>query len=151
VVGLECERPEQCQDSHAGEVRQQQQTEGDALQKHVPEDIVGRSADQRTYVREAQPTLDQAIRTAEASHKPVWRVEHGGSVSIAAFSPDGRLVLTTPSDKTARVFEAATDKELDAPGSKAVARIRSRHRRDALQRFSRRRLPIQRARNAQVV
>jgi WD40 repeat protein len=116
VVGLECERPEQCQDPHAGEVRQQQQTEGDPLQKHVPEDIVGRSADQRTYVREAQPTLDQAIRTAEASHKPVWR--GGGSVSIAAFSPDGRLVLTTPSDKTARVFEAATDKEIDAPGSK---------------------------------
>ncbi|MFZ1681760.1 MAG: hypothetical protein WAT70_12150, partial [Rhizobiaceae bacterium] len=37
---------------------------------------------------------------------------HDGSVTAAAFSPDGRTVLTGSWDNTARLWEAATGKEL---------------------------------------
>jgi roadblock/LC7 domain-containing protein len=40
------------------------------------------------------------------------RLAHQGAVSSVAFSPDGRLVVTRSNDKTARVFEAATGKEV---------------------------------------
>jgi WD40 repeat protein len=52
--------------------------------------------------------------TEAADGKELARVEHGdgGDVNSAAFSPDGRLVVTASGDKTARVFEAAGGKEL---------------------------------------
>ena len=52
-------------------------------------------------------------------------LRHGGRVNSVAFSPDGKLVATGSSDKTARVFEAATGREVsrlaDQNGVNAVA------------------------------
>ena len=39
-------------------------------------------------------------------------LKHGGEVAHAAFSPDGRFVLTASHDKTARVWNAATGEKL---------------------------------------
>ena len=74
-------------------------------------------ADGRPYVREAQVNLDAAYRAAEASHRLLTRVEHGGRVNSASFSPDMRLVATASGDLgsnqgEARVFEAVGGKEL---------------------------------------
>jgi WD40 repeat protein len=38
------------------------------------------------------------------------KIPHTGAVSQAAFSPDGRWVVTGSYDQTARVWEAATGK-----------------------------------------
>src|SRR5262249_40286633 len=43
---------------------------------------------------------------------------HGGAVSSAAWSPDGTRILTV-SDKTARMWEAGTGKELARVGGRA--------------------------------
>ena len=43
------------------------------------------------------------------SNLPLW---HDGSVHAASFSPDGRTVLTTSWDSTARLWDAASGKEL---------------------------------------
>jgi WD40 repeat protein len=42
-------------------------------------------------------------------------LQHGKSVILAAFSPDGRRVVTTARDWTARVWDAATGKPLAPP------------------------------------
>jgi WD40 repeat protein len=42
-------------------------------------------------------------------------LKHEGMVNSAAFSPDGRLVLTGSNDKTARFWDAATGKQCGPP------------------------------------
>jgi WD40 repeat protein len=38
---------------------------------------------------------------------------HEGSVFSAAFSPDGSRIVTTSDDETARIWDAATGKEIE--------------------------------------
>src|SRR5436305_1791656 len=67
-----------------------------------------------------QPGGGQAARRAaqERQPAPAGRPElvaqrgHSNEVTSAAFSPDGRCVLTGGQDGTARLWEAATGKEL---------------------------------------
>src|SRR5262245_21159918 len=40
------------------------------------------------------------------------RLRHGGPVIGLAFSPDGRTIITASADRTARIWDAATGKEL---------------------------------------
>src|SRR5262249_26143286 len=40
---------------------------------------------------------------------------HEGSVSSAAFSPDGKRIITASSDKTARLWDAETGKQIGEP------------------------------------
>src|SRR5260370_32530424 len=52
-----------------------------------------------------------------ASHDQASRqvFVHDGPVSAAAFSPDGKSVVTASYDKTARLWESATAKPLGPP------------------------------------
>ena len=47
------------------------------------------------------------------------------AVTSAAFSPDGKFVVTASSDGTARVWEAATGKAIGEPLRHEGARLRS--------------------------
>ena len=49
---------------------------------------------------------------AELPVRLVVQLGHAGAVNAAAISPDGRLVATASGDKTARVWDTATGKEL---------------------------------------
>jgi WD40 repeat protein len=42
-------------------------------------------------------------------------MRHDGPVYSAQFSPDGKLVLTASEDKTARLWDAVTSKEIGEP------------------------------------
>ena len=42
-------------------------------------------------------------------------LEHGGSVGVAGFRPDGRVILTGSDDRTARFWDAATGRPLSPP------------------------------------
>jgi hypothetical protein len=61
----------------------------------------------RPAVSEAQVQLDRALRSVR---EQVFA--QGGEVYAVAWSPDGRLLVTSSYDGTARVVEAATGKEL---------------------------------------
>jgi hypothetical protein len=63
----------------------------------------------RPHVPEAEFQLDRALR---ASHERAVLAGHGGPVIGAAWSPDGARIVTASFDGTARVWEAATGKEL---------------------------------------
>jgi WD40 repeat protein len=70
--------------------------------------------------RERIATLDHAIRLnvdgwQDLMNPPVAALEHGGWVNSAAFSPDGRLILTGSDDRTARLWDARTGAPLGSP------------------------------------
>jgi hypothetical protein len=62
---------------------------------------------------EASPAAQAAL--AKALQDSVWRVRlagHEGVVNAASFSPDGSRVVSASNDKTARIFDAASGKEI---------------------------------------
>src|SRR5207249_1825675 len=52
------------------------------------------------------------LATGQALTQPL---KHGGDVSSAVFSPDGKRVVTASEDQTARVWDAATGKAISPP------------------------------------
>lgn len=63
----------------------------------------------RPYVPEAEFQLDRAGRNMR---ERLVFTGHGASVSSAVWSPDGRRIVTTSEDNTARIWEATSGKEL---------------------------------------
>ena len=65
----------------------------------------------RPYVPEAELQLDGAWR--DLRERLV--LGHEAAVSSAAFSPDGKRIVTASADKTARIWDAATGKPIGEP------------------------------------
>src|SRR5579871_1657664 len=58
-------------------------------------------------------TLAPAVPPAQGQHPYLLaQLGHSDAVNSVAFSPDGRYVLTGSNDKTARLWETATGKEI---------------------------------------
>src|SRR5215475_12959407 len=56
-----------------------------------------------------------AAALAAAVSQAIWRFAlggHDGAVNSAAFSPDGSQIVTASDDKTARIWDAASAKEI---------------------------------------
>jgi WD40 repeat protein len=77
----------------------------------------------RGEIREEDGTGHRVVRSyGPLDEARVWDVEtgkalavlrgHGGRITAAAFSPDGRCIVTTSQDETVSVWDAATAKEL---------------------------------------
>jgi WD40 repeat protein len=69
----------------------------------LPDTVTGVA---RPYVTEAEWQLDRANRALQER----LALGHDGPVTAAAFSPDGARIVTASSDKTARLWDAATGK-----------------------------------------
>ena len=65
----------------------------------------------RPYWYEAEVALEGARRR----WRPFQVIEHGRAISSAAFSPDGRRIVTVSDDKTARVWDAESGKPVGEP------------------------------------
>ena len=74
----------------------------------LPDDAAGAS---RPYVPEAELQLDSGWRDLRER----LDLGHGVAVLSAAFSPDGKRIVTASSDKTARVWDAATGQPIGEP------------------------------------
>ena len=75
----------------------------------------------RPYVPEAELQLDGAWRELRERLALV----HDGAVYSAAFSPDGQRIVTASSDKTARVWDAASGKPIGEPLTGHEGMVRS--------------------------
>jgi hypothetical protein len=93
----------------------QRRTAGDAgtalllALEGVPDDTAGIA---RPYVPEAELQLDLAWF---ALRERLIFFGHENYVHSAAFSPDGKRIVTASSDKTARLWDAETGKQIGAP------------------------------------
>ena len=74
----------------------------------LPDDAAGAS---RPYVPEAELQLDSGWRDLRER----LDLGHDDAVLSAAFSPDGKRIVTASSDKTARVWDAATGQPIGEP------------------------------------
>ena len=74
----------------------------------LPDDAAGAS---RPYVPEAELQLDSGWRDLRER----LDLGHDDAVSSAAFSPDGKRIVTASYDKTARVWDAATGQPIGEP------------------------------------
>ena len=68
------------------------------------------------HVAEAEAQLERANRQL----RELARLQHDGSVEAASFSPDGSRIVTMSQDRTARVWDVATAKEIARLGHDAV-------------------------------
>ena len=66
----------------------------------------------RPYVTEAELQLDGALR---ALRERIVLKGHEDSVASAAFSPDGKRIVTASADNTARLWDAETGKPIGEP------------------------------------
>jgi WD40 repeat protein len=66
----------------------------------------------RDYVPEAELQLDSAWRNLR---ERLTLTGHAGWVLSAAFSPDGKRIITASADRTARLWDAATGKPIGEP------------------------------------
>ena len=66
----------------------------------------------RPYVPEPELQLDGALR--EMRERPILK-DHENEVVSAAFSPDGKRIVTSSLDKTARLWDAETGKPIGEP------------------------------------
>jgi WD40 repeat protein len=58
--------------------------------------------------RSATDQAEHALRTVLEGPLEHLILHHGGPVYVAAFSPDGKLIVTASTDNTARIWDAAT-------------------------------------------
>jgi WD40 repeat protein/transcriptional regulator with XRE-family HTH domain len=67
------------------------------------------SAGGKPVLREAEEALHRAVMTSRVR---MTLRGHAGNVPAATFSPDGKRIATASQDKTAKIWDAATGKEL---------------------------------------
>ena len=97
------------------DLARQRRTAGDAgtalllALEGLPDDTAGIA---RPYVPEAELQLNLAWF---ALRERLILFGHEGAVFSAAFSPDGKRIVTASGDKTARLWDAATGKQIGAP------------------------------------
>jgi eukaryotic-like serine/threonine-protein kinase len=63
------------------------------------------------------PRLEHSVRALMAAWRPRWHLlrtvfSHGDAMTAAAFSPDGRWLVTGSNDRTARLWETSTGRQL---------------------------------------
>jgi WD40 repeat protein len=109
----ELKRAQITQSLYLAELARRQREEGDAASAillalaALPDAAIA-----RPYVPEAELQLDGAWRSLR---ELIVLASHEGTVSGAAFSPDGKRIVTASLDTTARLWDGATGKPIGEP------------------------------------